>query len=65
MDKTFTSKELAAIARDEKILLDQLKTSEVEVKRPSQKSVDNILNFSKAFSRRSSRLIGRIETIIN
>ena len=65
MDKTFTSKELAAISRDEKILLDQLKTSEVEVKRPSQKSVDNILNFSKAFSSKSSRLIGRIETIIN
>lgn len=64
MDTTFTLDELASFSRDEHKLLEGLGLREKKHK-PSKKSIQHILNFSKSFSSRPSKLLGRIEQIIN
>jgi len=64
MDKTFTLDELASFTRNEKNLLEELGLKKSKAK-PSKTSIQNILNFSKAYSNRPSKIIGRIEHVIN
>ncbi len=64
MDKTFTLDDLAQFARNEKKLLEDLGLRQKEVK-PSSRSISNILSYSKAYSNRPSKLVGRFEQLLN
>lgn len=64
MENTFTLDELASFSREEQKLLEELGLKQKSAK-VSSKSLQFILNYSKSFSSRPSKLLGRIEQIIN
>jgi hypothetical protein len=65
MNKTATLEELTSFTQTEQVLLKNLNlVNEVEVK-PSKKSVEFILNYSKCYSSRKSKLIKSINTVLN
>ncbi len=67
MYKNITLEELAEFTQNETQLLADLGLiAEEKVKEtPSQNTVDNVLNYSKALSVRKSEIIGSIETMLN
>jgi len=67
MAKTFTHEDYLRLKNEEEALLGDLATQNVTVKEinPSQNTIDNILNFSKALSIKSSKYTDHIESILN
>ncbi len=66
MDRHSTLDELAAFARNEQNAIKALGLKkEAPEKTPSQQSIDAILAFSKSYSNRASKILGRIEITLN
>jgi hypothetical protein len=64
MDAHFTLDELSRFCRDEKKLAKEFGLNQETVS-PKKSTIENILNFSKAYSNRPSKYLGRIEFVIN
>ena len=65
MNKTFTQNEYMRIIEQEKELLGSVSFDAEIQSNPSNNTVNNILNFSKAFSSRKSATVGNIEHVLN
>ncbi len=64
MDLHSTLDELSRFAREEKKLIKESGLKETSF-RPKQTTIENILKFSKAYSNRPSKYVGRFEFVIN
>ena len=65
MDKIFTRDEYMRIIEEEKELLGSASSDANVQSDPSNNTVTNILNFSKAYSWRNSKSVGNIEHVLN
>jgi len=65
MNKTFTQNEYMRIIEEEKELLGSTSYDAEIQSNPSNNTVSNILNFSKAYSNRESATVGNIEHVLN
>ena len=65
MDKTFTRNEYMRIIEEEKELLGSASSDANVQTNPSNNTVNNILNFSKAYCCRNSESVGNIEHVLN
>ena len=65
MDKIFTRNEYMRIIEEEKELLGSASSDANVQSNPSNNTVTNILNFSKAYSWRNSKSVGNIEHVLN
>jgi len=65
MDKTFTRNEYMRIINEEKELLDSASRDANVQSNPSNNTINNILNFSKAYSCQNSKSVGNIENMLN
>jgi len=65
MNKTFTRNEYMRIIEAEKELLGSSATDAKIQSDPSNNTVYNIMDFSKAYSCRSSETVGNIEHVLN
>jgi hypothetical protein len=64
MDRNSTLGELAHFARNEKKLCKEAGLAE-ERKGPKKSTVENILQFSRTYSNRPSKYLGRLEMMLN
>ena len=64
MDANSTLDELSRFCRDEQKLIKEFGLKQVTVS-PKKSTIENILNFSKAYSNRPSKYMGRLELVIN
>ena len=65
MSKITSIDELSSFTQNEQKILKELGLKSNKTKPPSKKSIDFILNFSKAYSVRNSKTIGKIEGLLN
>ncbi len=65
MSKTTSFDELSSFTQNEQKILKELGLKSKQPEIPSKKSIDFILNFSKAYSVRNSKTIGKIEGLLN
>ena len=67
MDKIFTQEDYLRITNEEEELLSRFPELPVGKSQlePSKKTVNNILNFSKALSVRKSKCTGYVEVVLN
>lgn len=65
MNRTITRNEYMQILKEEKELLGSTSYEANIQSTPSDYAVNNILNFSKAYSCKSSRTVGTIEHVLN
>ncbi len=65
MDKTITRNEYMRIIEEEKELLGSASCDANVQSNPSNNTINNILNFSKAYSCRNSESVGNIENVLN
>lgn len=66
MDNTFTLKDYLRLKIDEEELFGNNDTlCQAPVHEPSQQTISNILNYSKALSVRKSKYTGFITTVLN
>lgn len=66
MNKTTTIlKNIVDFSKNESKILEELQIKTPPETSPSKKSIDFILNFSKAYSFRKSKTIGNFESLLN
>lgn len=65
MSKTTSLDELSSFSKNEQKILQELGLKPNKEEVPSKKSIDFILNFSKAYSVRKSKMMGNVESLLN
>lgn len=69
MDESLPLNELSNFTQNEKDIITKLglltNEKEQEKMKPSKQAIQNILNFSKVHSSRKSKLVDRIELVLN